>query len=209
MGSYASTTTVLASLSNLTCAQCGSAMAQGPRSLPQGQATCHPCRRAARQAETEQAERRKRSAKAKAAPRTKRTCPTCKSLFPIKNATQRFCSQRCWQTKSGITPPAKRPRRKRPNPKASTTARGYGAPHQIERRRWARLLAQAGSMPCARRSSRHCIQTIRPGDDWHLDHSDDRSRYLGPSCVPCNTSAGVRKANANRRAMRTRSRLRW
>jgi len=77
----------------------------------------------------------------------------------------------------------------------TTHQRGYGAPHQQERKRWARLLQQKGALPCARGTSPNCIQLIRPTDTWHLDHSDDRTRYLGPSCVPCNTRAGALKGN--------------
>lgn len=59
--------------------------------------------------------------------------------------------------------------------KASTTARGYGAEHQRQRRMIAPLVA-AGLATCAR-----CGERILPGQHWDLDHTDDRTGYLGPS----------------------------
>jgi hypothetical protein len=66
----------------------------------------------------------------------------------------------------------------------TTTERGYGSQHQIERAKWQRIVDRTG-WPCAR-----CETRIQPGDDWHLDHSDDRTTYLGPSHARCNDSAG-------------------
>lgn len=91
---------------------------------------------------------------------------------------------------------------------AKTAARGYGGSHQKERARWAVILRQRGQLSCAR----GCGRVIVPGDRWHLDHSDDRTHYIGPSCVRCNTSAGGLKAARNRRGRRLAvaiSRLRW
>lgn len=66
--------------------------------------------------------------------------------------------------------------------------RGYDAKHDRERRRVARLVRRGG-VTCAR-----CGQPIAPDDDWHLDHTDDRAGYLGPSHAKCNTSAAGKKA---------------
>lgn len=46
-----------------------------------------------------------------------------------------------------------------------------------------------GTVKCAR-----CGEYIQPGAAWHLDHSD-RTRYLGPSCARCNTSAAGKAAH--------------
>jgi hypothetical protein len=59
--------------------------------------------------------------------------------------------------------------------KASTTARGYGIAHQRRRKMLAPLVA-AGLATCAR-----CGNQILPGQQFDLDHTDDRSGYLGPS----------------------------
>lgn len=91
---------------------------------------------------------------------------------------------------------------------AKTAARGYGGSHQKERARWAVILRQRGQLSCAR----GCGGIIRPGDDWDLDHTDDRSAYRGPAHRHCNRRAGAIKGNRNRRGRRLAmaiSRLRW
>lgn len=60
--------------------------------------------------------------------------------------------------------------------------RGYDATHERLRAKWARKVA-TGQVNCARCGKR--ITTLEP---WHLDHTDDRTGYLGPSHVACNTS---------------------
>ena len=66
----------------------------------------------------------------------------------------------------------------------STTERGYGTAHQKTRARWARRLRQLGVMQCP--------TLIHHGDRWDLGHTDDRTGYLGPQCIPCNRGAGGR-----------------
>lgn len=81
---------------------------------------------------------------------------------------------------------SRRPRRRKPT--ASTTARGYGAEHQKARAELAPRVA-AGLENCAR-----CGWQIRPGEPWDLDHTDDRTGYLGASHARCNrATAGRRK----------------
>ena len=65
----------------------------------------------------------------------------------------------------------------------TTSQRGYGSRHQQERAKWQRIISKTG-WPCSR-----CDERIQPLDEWHLDHSDDRDTYLGPSHAHCNTSA--------------------
>lgn len=59
--------------------------------------------------------------------------------------------------------------------------RGYDAAHDALRARWAPKVA-TGRVHCAR-----CKQRISPLEPWHLDHTDDRTAYLGPSHERCNT----------------------
>ena len=73
-----------------------------------------------------------------------------------------------------------------------TTARGYGADHKRARAQYARLV-NAGQATCSR-----CAKPITPGAPWDLDHSDDRTGYLGPAHQACNRAAGTAKANRNR-----------
>jgi hypothetical protein len=60
--------------------------------------------------------------------------------------------------------------------------RGYDAAHDKLRAKWARKVA-TGQVMCAR-----CLKRISPLEDWHLDHTDDRTSYLGPSHALCNVS---------------------
>lgn len=71
----------------------------------------------------------------------------------------------------------------------STTARGYGATHQAERAKWVPVVAKGGVM-CARQGPKCIGRPIQPGQPWDLGHTDDRTGYTGPECVPCNRGAG-------------------
>ncbi len=68
----------------------------------------------------------------------------------------------------------------------SERAKGYGWPHQQRRAMWTRKV-EAGGVVCAR-----CGKPIVPGSPWDLDHTDDRSEYLGPSHSSCNRAKGAR-----------------
>jgi hypothetical protein len=74
--------------------------------------------------------------------------------------------------------------------KESTTARGYGAQHQHERAKWVAVV-EAGDAMCAR-----CHQPIKADQPFDLDHTDDRTGYIGPSHVACNRAAGGRSGAA-------------
>lgn len=85
-----------------------------------------------------------------------------------------------------------------------TVDKGYGSGHQKARAEYqARLDAGATyQCSCVRPDCPHhtpgtrCPTLITKGTDWDLDHTDDRTQYNGPACVPCNRSHGYRKARA-------------
>jgi len=72
----------------------------------------------------------------------------------------------------------------------TTTQRGYGVEHQAKRQQW-KPSVDAGVTVCSR-----CSEPIQPGEPWHLDHTDMRDGYLGPSHERCNTSAAGKAAHA-------------
>lgn len=88
----------------------------------------------------------------------------------------------------------------------TTASRGYGAEHQAERQAWEPYV-QAGGIICSRYGQDpDCPGEIKPGDEWDLDHTDNRDGYNGPAHARCNRRAGALKAAARRRAPRPRSR---
>jgi hypothetical protein len=94
---------------------------------------------------------------------TLRSCPHCRSLVPLPQ----------W---------AAHVRRHEDERRPSARARGYGAAHQAERRRWAEAVAD-GLVYCNR-----CGDTIRPGQPWDLGH-DEQRRWSGPEHRWCNRAA--------------------
>jgi hypothetical protein len=85
-----------------------------------------------------------------------------------------------------------------PQAKASTVARGYGQEHR-RRREALRRLVEMGAAVCSR-----CGLGITPGTPWDLDHTPDRTGYLGPAHRRCNRAAGARVANSRRARRRPR-----
>ncbi|TBL44256.1 hypothetical protein EYA84_02100 [Verrucosispora sp. SN26_14.1] len=63
--------------------------------------------------------------------------------------------------------------------------RGYGPEHEAERRRW-QPDVEAGRVDCHATTCVMPSRRIQPGQDWDLDHTDDRRGYRGPSHAPCN-----------------------
>jgi len=63
----------------------------------------------------------------------------------------------------------------------------YGEVHQMERARWADIIATDGA-ECAERTCIMPTRTIRPGARWHLahDHLARENSYLGPAHPRCN-----------------------
>jgi hypothetical protein len=77
----------------------------------------------------------------------------------------------------------------------TTKQRGYGAKHKALRRRWTREVAE-GLVNCAR-----CGGFIHPSEPWDLDHTPDRTSYLGPSHRACNRATATHKAKRKRRTL--------
>jgi hypothetical protein len=70
--------------------------------------------------------------------------------------------------------------------------KAYSTAHKRLRRLW-KIRVAGGNVPCAR-----CGRPILRGQAWHLDHTDDRGGYLGPSHAKCNLSAAGHKAAQKR-----------
>jgi hypothetical protein len=76
-------------------------------------------------------------------------------------------------------------------PVSKTTAeRGYDAKHKRERAKYQRRMDRGETFTCAR-----CDKPIDPAS-WDLGHTDDRTAWTGPECVPCNRGAGGRNGAA-------------
>ena len=74
------------------------------------------------------------------------------------------------------------------HPRRTTTEKGYDGAHRRQRATLAPLVS-SGEAVCAR-----CHQPILPGQPWDLDHTDDRTGYLGASHQHCNRAAGASHA---------------
>ena len=78
-------------------------------------------------------------------------------------------------------------------PARDAASRGYGYRHRKVRAHW-RPVVDSGRAACVK-----CGQQIRPGTAWDLDHTDDRTGWLGPAHASCNRADGARKTNAKRK----------
>lgn len=81
----------------------------------------------------------------------------------------------------------------RPGPRSE---RGYDSDHESARRA---LLPFAYGSPCPL-----CGQVMELGQPLDLDHTDDRSGYVGMAHARCNRRKGGRKAAARRAERRNR-----
>lgn len=79
----------------------------------------------------------------------------------------------------------------------SREARGYGIAHKAERARWEHAV-KAGEVMCARQGPKCTGKPIDPDQPWDLGHTDDRTAWTGPECVPCNRGAGAINATKAR-----------
>lgn len=72
----------------------------------------------------------------------------------------------------------------------TTTARGYGAQHQAQRAKWVPIV-KAGGVMCARQGPNCTGKPLAPDQPFDMGHDDnDRSKWTGPECIPCNRGAG-------------------
>lgn len=95
-------------------------------------------------------------------------------------------------------------RSRMPAIRKTTVEQGYGAAHAAERKRWQERLDQGDTVRCAcqRADCPHhltpgCLTVISSSSTWDLGHTDDRTGWTGPECVPCNRSAGARNSRAS------------
>jgi hypothetical protein len=87
---------------------------------------------------------------------------------------------------------------------ASTTARGYGKPHQIARR-------QAAERHDPRDPCSICRRELGPMGPWlHYDHTPNRDGYRGFAHAECNRRDGAKRGGRRRmNAPRTVRRRNW
>lgn len=149
----------------MACASCGQPMWKSGTSLPEGQATCLPCRR-------------KNKTEPKRYEPELRFCKICSRPFDTKQPSQVYCSADCRNSRRGWS-----------RAKPSSMSRGYGTAHQQERRKW-KPIVEAGEATCCL-----CHYPIDPGTPWHLDHTPDRSAYRGVAHAACNVRDGAKRAN--------------
>lgn len=89
-----------------------------------------------------------------------------------------------------------------PRRKARSAARrGYGHAHKQLR---AAIAPHVPGTPCSR-----CGYPIREGQEWELDHNDNRDGYLGPSHKSCNRRAASKKARAQQLRPQPRPLTQW
>lgn len=75
--------------------------------------------------------------------------------------------------------------------RGTASARGYGRGHRALRTRYQRRMDAGETFTCWR-----CQTRIDPAH-WQLGlDDDDRSRYVGPECVPCNAATAGRQPRA-------------
>lgn len=163
---------------DISCTSCGRDMwSSNGRSLPQGEATCRPCRRKVAVTKPKPA--------TTARPTEDRECPTCHAIFHQARPDQVYCNSVC-----------RNARRNWGSKVASPSERGYGKEHRLERAKW-KPIVEAGKTNCCL-----CGFWIEPGTKWHLDHTEDRTGYRGVAHAACNVrdgaSRGARRTNANR-----------
>ncbi len=74
--------------------------------------------------------------------------------------------------------------------RGTSSQRGYDSVHQRLRAAFQRNMDDGVTYYCWRPE---CGKPIDP-TAWHLGHDDnDRNRYRGPECIPCNTATASRR----------------
>lgn len=159
-------------------------MMRARTSLPQGQATCQPCRRQA----PEYRARILVLAERQATPLQQRTCPNCGNDFMQTRRRQRYCSGECRRV------------RQRSNWGTGPTKAKYRSPeHRRERARLVLLMETQGYLTCAQPVCVMATRTIEQGEAWHLGHDDLGISFIGPTHATCNVKDGARRGNARSR----------
>lgn len=79
--------------------------------------------------------------------------------------------------------------------------KGYDHRHKVERAKWQRRIDRGETFDCSCAHvdcTKHvgpCTVVIHADMTWDLGHTDDRTAWTGPECVPCNRSAGGKNGN--------------
>ena len=85
---------------------------------------------------------------------------------------------------------ATRRKHRRAGDNRTDAERGYGRIHKALRAEWKRAvdagLAQCHAIECVMDT-----RAIRPGTDWHLGHTADRTAWTGPEHARCNLRDGA------------------
>jgi hypothetical protein len=102
-----------------------------------------------------------------------RRCPTPGCPRILTNPSARYCPTHAREYEAR---------------RGSSTARGYGSAHQRHRTTYTDQLAAGVQLRC-----RTCGDPITVFD---LGHTEDRTAYLGPQCLPCNRGDGGRRGRA-------------
>lgn len=77
----------------------------------------------------------------------------------------------------------------------------YRHAHQLERQRWAPIVA-VGNAQCAELRCLMKTRWIAPGTRWDLAHDRANGGYLGPAHARCNRSEGAAHGNRKRGQLR-------
>lgn len=145
------------------CAECGKLMWHGTGALPPGEGICRECRRS------------KPTYRTTTGREWPNGCARCGGSKP--SSRHKFCEacRRVVRNESTVR-----------RPQQSSTARGYGAAHQ--KARIEALAEFRPGDPCVR-----CEKPVYdPPEMLDLDHTDDRSGYLGLSHRSCNRATAGR-----------------
>lgn len=128
-----------------------------------------------------------------------RACARCGGVATSRR--HRYCDEcrRVILAKRRETERGRKRAEERLRDRGTTTERGYGARHQHERKRVARIV-EAGAAVCAQ-----CGQPITPGSKWMLGHDHYAGGYLGPEHYRC----GIRERNVRHRTMRVLASREW
>lgn len=169
----------MANKPEVPCAVCGKLMWTSTTSLPAGQSTCTPCRRAAHGLASDQ-----RVVRLGPALRVTKRCATCGETF-IGKGSHRYCSVECGRKFRNNTRYGNKP--------VNTNHRGYGSKHQRIRRE---TIDAAYDTPC-----HFCGDLMLVGQSLHLDHTEDGAEYRGFAHAHCNQRDGGLRGNERRRQL--------